>query len=270
MPNYYAVVQYVPDLVRDERINVGVIAFGDGSIRSEFIQDWSRPKAFGGEDLTFLKEFGRHVRESQQEQLPLADPSLATITEELLRTFSATWRNSIQITEPRASLLDTNELLRDVAARFLMHRQRAKREFRDRRAAASLARAELNRALGALGATHHLAVKLQIQVAGSLDQHRFDVGLVNGSPRLAVQGMSFEGQSANDILREVDATAWRIDDVLRADKEFPIAIVALPPKSGKGTSYANARRVFDGLGATFVPEAEVADWATESTHRAAA
>ncbi|HQU44959.1 MAG TPA: DUF3037 domain-containing protein [Pirellulales bacterium] len=37
MASFYSVVQYVPDAVRDERINIGVLTFGDGRVRHLFV-----------------------------------------------------------------------------------------------------------------------------------------------------------------------------------------------------------------------------------------
>src|SRR5215210_4704143 len=106
MPVYYTVVQYLPDPVTDERINVGVIVFGDGQVRSHFLHDWRRVRQFGAEDIGFLLDFADRVKQATGSQLPLTDdyPS-QPITEELLANIAGTWINSIQLTPARASLV---------------------------------------------------------------------------------------------------------------------------------------------------------------------
>jgi hypothetical protein len=51
MPARYSVIQYLPDPATDERINFGVLAFGDGDhLYARFVRNWSflrgtRPRA---------------------------------------------------------------------------------------------------------------------------------------------------------------------------------------------------------------------------------
>jgi Protein of unknown function (DUF3037) len=64
MPGYYSVVQYLPDPVTDERVNIGVITYGDGGIRCRFLRTWTRVRMFGGEDVSFLREFAAGVTQA--------------------------------------------------------------------------------------------------------------------------------------------------------------------------------------------------------------
>ena len=57
MPAFYSIVQYVPDPVIDERINVGVIVFGEGRVMSRFVDNWRRVRNFGSEGIAFLRKF---------------------------------------------------------------------------------------------------------------------------------------------------------------------------------------------------------------------
>ena len=86
MPAYLTVVQCVPDPVIDERINVGVIVYGEGRIRSRFISDWRRVRSFGVDDVEFLKEFAERLEraESGQETLPGA-PAMRRFDEAALQ-----------------------------------------------------------------------------------------------------------------------------------------------------------------------------------------
>src|SRR6266571_3423111 len=54
MPTTYTVVQYVPDPIADERLNVGVIAVSGGRARSRFLTNWLRAERFGNARVRVL------------------------------------------------------------------------------------------------------------------------------------------------------------------------------------------------------------------------
>src|SRR5437660_835922 len=105
MASFYSVVQYLPDPVRNERVNVGVLAFGGGRLRSQFLTNWNRVKQFVGRDVSFLIELSRDARRWD---------------EQTVRTLAGQWTGSIQLTEVAASVLDTDELLVDSVGRYLV------------------------------------------------------------------------------------------------------------------------------------------------------
>src|SRR5260370_37129633 len=57
--SYYAIVRYVPDPIRGEQLNIGVVVTnGAGEfIDARVASDLQRAKTFGGEDTGFLKDF---------------------------------------------------------------------------------------------------------------------------------------------------------------------------------------------------------------------
>lgn len=265
MPSFYAIVQYVPDPVADERLNVGVIAFGDGMILTRFVKNWSRVKLFGGSSVSFLREFVSIAANWAPPQIaiPGVDDGVHLSPEEF-RRLSGKWINSIQFTEPKASLLTVDETLK-AAGRFLTEPPSKHRGFRDRRVAISVAFRGLTAAITEAGGdVAAKAVEKNYKVRGSLDEHRFDLAIHNGKPLLAAQCISFEGPVSKDLEREVDAAAWSIDDVLRADPNLSVGVVTLPPKS-KSKIYDRAVYVFEGLHATVVAEGEVPVWASTTS-----
>ena len=263
MASYYTVVQYVPDPVTDERINIGVIVAGGGVLQSRFLSDWRRAKQFGVEDIAFLKDFAGRVRDASELQLPIEGLSPShTLDVDALKKISGEWINSIQITTPRASLAAPNQLLSEMADRFLREPTRKKRAFRDRRAAAGLAARHLEYALAdRVGRDLKNLVKRHFKIEGRLDVHHFDVGVVNGAPYVAAQGLSFDVPASEDLDRDVEATAWTIDDVQQSQPAFPVAIIALRPSAASKT-FDRAIHVFEGLGARVVYEEMLDGWAT--------
>ncbi len=55
MASFYTVVQYVPDPVTDERVNIGVIVAAEDTVQSRFLSNWRRVKQFGGTLESWLR-----------------------------------------------------------------------------------------------------------------------------------------------------------------------------------------------------------------------
>jgi Protein of unknown function (DUF3037) len=262
VPSRYSVVQYLPDPVTDERINIGVVAFGDGVMRARFVRNWRRVGSFGGPDIDFLKKFARDVETAAEQQIPLALEG-SRLDAEALRQAAGRWMNSIQLTEPRGSTLEPDELVGKIARRFLRDRVRVSRRGRDRRVATAAAARSLESALHAHGSRHpEKYIQGHHHVEGAHDEHIFDLALVNGTTQLGVLSISFELGVPAYLSREVRATAWTLDDVRPSG--LPITVVTLPPR-GKSKTYDHAVALFSDLEARVVEEADVPDWAAEVT-----
>jgi hypothetical protein len=245
MPSHYLVVQYVPDLVRDERVNIGVIAVGNGKVRTHFLENWQRVRHFGSKGIAALKEFAHQS---------------SRLSEEDLRNAAANWKNVIQFTQPAASLLDVDQLVIDAAERFLVDPPTVCKPYRTRSDAARLTRqlvtSALRERLGGIAREFVRPTPLQ----GRYDEHEFDVTVSNGQPMFAAHGLSFEAPPTKDLAKELHATSWSIEDVRQTHPNLSIAIIALPPK-GNFEPYERARRVFTDLGALVVPEEQATGWA---------
>src|SRR5262249_30638269 len=157
-----------PDPVRDERLNVGVIVFGDGQVRSRFVENWNRVRAFGEENIEFLRSFARHADQ---------------LTEEKVREVVGSWHSSIQLTPTAGSLLSLGDLLVDAASRSLRDSSPQARQYRTRRQAVALTRNTVRQAVRALlGARAERLVKNDLPLTGPRGEHEFDVGGRNGRP----------------------------------------------------------------------------------------
>lgn len=56
MVSRYSIIQYVPDAIANERINIGVLAFDDQVVRVKFLAKWNRVVHFApSADISFLK-----------------------------------------------------------------------------------------------------------------------------------------------------------------------------------------------------------------------
>jgi hypothetical protein len=265
--SFYSVVQFVPDPIRDERMNFGVVVFDDDVVRCQFLRDWGRLSTFSQSDVSFLREFAESMQAASPGQPSLLADS-PIWTPDAIREAAGRWMNSIQMTQPRASTLDTEALLPRMSERFLPQPIHRRRQFRDRRAAIGLARSNLGAALDAVSAPDkEIVIAQHVEIDGALGQHTFDLGLRNGRLLQGIQGISFEGHARNEMSREVDATAWTIDDVRKSNHDLAITVVALPPRTSS-KSFDTARRIFDGLGARVVEEPDIESWAQESIQAA--
>jgi hypothetical protein len=267
VPSFYSVVQYVPDPVADERVNIGVIAFDGGTIVSQFVRRWSRVEAFGGgKDISFLRAFAEKAStwSPPQVEIPGIEYGVKVNPEEF-RRMAGTWINAIQFTEPKASLLSPQEALQ-AGLRYLQEPVIKKHAFRDRRAAIGLAFRELQDALlKRVGEPGAKAVEKNFKVQGNLDEHRFDVAVHNGTPLVAAHCISFEGPTSRELEKEIDAAAWSIDDVMGIHPKLRLWVVALEPKTKIRKTYERAIHVFEGLHATVITEPEVPEWAVATS-----
>jgi hypothetical protein len=270
MPSYFSVVQYIPDPIADERVNVGVLVYGDGKMCVRFLHNWTRVKSFGGEDVKFLRDFAKQaslVSEGQQSFLP---GSAEKVWDEVLLTkLSEQWRNSIQITKPRASLDQPDQLLRQVAGWFLREPIQVARAARDKRTAAKLAADEVASALfQRFGDVGREAIKRNKLVQGALAPHEFDLVAEHDTLLFAANALSFEIADESGLKRDVDALAWSLSDIREKDHDVPLGIFVLPPR-GSQKLYRHAERIFDGLGAQFVPEERLTPWADDMANLSA-
>lgn len=123
MASKYSVIQYVPDPIADERINIGVIAFDNQNIRVRFFQNWlswKRVQIFGMEDIKFLKDFAHRMEKNVKEGYLFSEDNLNEVSyQEIISKIAQEWINSIQITEPRGSLDSVDDLIEDIANIYL-------------------------------------------------------------------------------------------------------------------------------------------------------
>ncbi|MCY7332992.1 MAG: DUF3037 domain-containing protein [Pseudanabaena sp. CAN_BIN31] len=271
MASRYSVIQYVPNPIADERINIGVIVFNEEIVKVHFLHSWERINSFAGEDTKFLRDFAKRMGEASKNGLlfPNDNPSSEQSRVERLRKVSRGWINSIQFTEPRGSLENIDNVFEDTINTYLVDEIPTHQNMRDRQAAkrvvASSVRAVLKDRLGNR-ASEFFKKDADAIVKGSRSSHNFDVLVANGRPYLAAHGISFEIRTHKETL---DALSWWIEDVKQRDPDFPLAVVTLPPKlkdSGNcqlHDTYEHTIETYANLGASVLLEEEVPAWTNQ-------
>lgn len=265
MNSYYCVVRYVPDPVRDEALNIGVIAFDETTVSTRFIQHWSRARSFGDGEIGFLQDFARQMSSAQtgrQLRLPGLGEKVE-ISAEGIRTIASRWTNTIQLTTPRASTLAPEALADDMAFRMLRGRApRAVRRHRDRRTVtASTYRRVSSVFEEQMGPRGVDLLRRHVPVKGAVDDHTVDLVGKNGKLLFLAQSLApMPSDSRLQTQQEIDAMAWVIDDIAKLQV---VPVVVVTADGASPASARSARKVFGALGAEVIPEAEVVDWAGE-------
>ncbi|MEG3959556.1 DUF3037 domain-containing protein [Microcoleus sp. herbarium2] len=267
MASRYSIVQYVPNPIADERINIGVVAFDDNDVRVQFLNNWSRVQAFGREDIHFLRDFAKRMNFAASEGLlfPGDEPD-GTPKHERLKKIAQGWINSIQFTEPHGSLDNVENLLEDIAQTYLVNVVPTKTK-RNRQDAARITTSIIRKTLISYDDKPALKemLKNDFPVKGSHKEHKFDAVVANGQPYFAAHGISFEVHIPESLQ---DSISWMISDVKESDPKLPIGIVALPPKQ-EWQDYEKLNKVYQttistyrSLGAEVLQENEVQPWAS--------
>ena len=251
MATYYSVVQYVPDAVLGERVNIGVVVFGAGRTLTHFLGNWQRVREFATADVVAeLREFGRQAKR---------------MTEATIRAAAERWHHSVRLTPPAGSLLPDDALLYDAASRFLVDPPRiGAAGYKVKSDVAKLARTRVRGALiDRLGASGGILLKDDYAVPGHYGTHPFDLAVANGRPYYAAEAVSFENPDPKRIDRNIGAAAFAIQDVRRgsAYATLPLAVVVAPPKGGDVDRYEGALAAFRENGAEVVRLDQLDAWA---------
>jgi len=265
MGTFYSVIRYVPNPITEESVNIGVVVFGDGAPpQFRFLDNWRRAQAFGGERTGFLRDF---AKDAQERNLELFDSDVHWDEAKLQRALGK-WHNSIQFTPPRGSLKASDVLLKQMAGLYLgsaVSQAEPRSPARGRHYAAAIALRHVREAIRerfGLPGVRALIAKDPV-LKGQYGEHEFDLLLKNGHALLAANALSFSVPDTIALRRDVDATAFALEDVKRKIEDLRTGVVVVPP-SGASSLYDRSKRMFAKLGVEVVEEKAVPAWA----HRA--
>ena len=156
--------------------------------------------------------------------------------------------------------MSPEDVIREVSPIYLPELPHRIQTRRSRRIAALLAFHSISDAIiKSRGAKAENLVKKQRGIKGRSHEHFFDVVVENGRPYLAAQGLSFETLFSGAIQKDVDATAWAIDDIRKTHHAMPVAVLALM-SSGQSVPFERAKKIFRSLKADLVPEGQFDGW----------
>lgn len=145
LPCEFSLIRYVPDVVKGEFTNIGVllrdVSNGAAMPTLRFTRDWSRVRCMDADaDLSLLESLEGEIAAR------LADP--ASLTKPILDVLADSFSNSIQVSEPRATLAESIAAELDLLMQMYVEPIKVKRETRrtGRAAIAARMRTEFERA----------------------------------------------------------------------------------------------------------------------------
>lgn len=273
MPAKYSIVQYYPDPTTGERINIGVLVFGNGQIHSKFLSDWRRARAFAEGDIDTAKEFANWVETelARGRALPASSPlkSMSVpehLSVEHIERMAGEWSNAIQLTAPQPSLEDPESLLTRLAQQFLRVGQKREVIYRDRESVArDTYRSVRNAVLRKFGwETASATVKPNYQFGGKLVKNfPVDLAVRNGQVFLVSQAVSYRLPKSSEIDRQVRDALYRLQDIHDLAPDIQLDVVALPPVDNRGRavgSFNELPEMCNEIGARLILEQDLPKW----------
>jgi hypothetical protein len=265
MTTLYSVVQYVPDPIANERVNIGVAIFAGNGPKFRFVSRLDKARSLGREGLGTVLDLMADVRERNFG--PLGAPENWSFDK--LGQLLGKWQNTVQFTPPRASTKDADLLLGELAELFLHDRGDADTLVESPEVVGhSTAAREVKKAvkdalatrLGSGAARQLLRSNAPLQ--GRSGIHDFDIAIVNGSPLVAARAISFRVKDDARLRNAVDAAAFAISDVTKVFRKIKAALVYIPPTQSNTEAFERAKSLGKKLHIPLVDHTESANWAT--------
>jgi hypothetical protein len=275
MTTSYIVIQYTPDPATGERLNVGIAAWSADNVSCRFTNNWRRLRTVApASDLTYLQEFVEHFTGVVRRSNACSAPEAASGTyfqEKMISSFHENWASKIHFTEPRGSLRDPDTTISRLSKLFvsIISDDRVRR--RTRSTAISLTVRALRSAVA-----HRLSkpdiqnyIMIRPDVPGQLENHILDVGLKNGKLISGVHALSFESQDAIHLEREVESTAYVLNDVMKATSPIEVSVFALPPTVTTEGAFKRAEKLFRAMKVPLIEEGSLEKWAAQQAEELA-
>jgi hypothetical protein len=98
------IIQYVPDPIRNERFNIGVLSYDDETIQKKYITDWSKLEMYLNRKFDWLKEI----------------TEIFVWDHETINSYLTEYQpGSLKLLGPHGTILSVNEALVDAEKRYL-------------------------------------------------------------------------------------------------------------------------------------------------------
>ena len=258
VPSYYSVLQYVPHPLADERVNIGVVTTDGEMTELRLLSNWSRVAAFGGVD-------GESLRRAVAATAQVLETGQSAAQ---LEEFSRGWRHSVQLTPPRASLLDVPHLTVRMADMMLtdilpVTQRRPKLEL------LRIARSSIEVALRQQNVENVGRIEHRHAVSGRYTEHPVDLTVSNGKLLVAAQALSFDRHPGAAVQKDIGATAWVIEDIGQSASAPKLAVIVGAPSDQSRDDYVAAMILFERLEAEIVPSGQIEAWAGGVAERVA-
>jgi hypothetical protein len=234
---HISTIQYVPDPIADERINIALVVISDSAARCEVITDWRRVHSFGRRTTEGLKDWVYEFKSFVEGQRPLLAPSELSV--QLMTDWSSSWAiSSIQISKPQPVMLDFESTLSIYASRVLRLGMRQEgANSNEKSAIISGARRALEFSLAEASNSPYIRsyVKNRVDASGRLERHPIDLGVeIDGNVYTGAYALSFRRSSPQDIERDREGILWKLSDLVNNRlSRISLAVIASPPSDSQ-------------------------------------
>jgi hypothetical protein len=241
MTSQYSVIQYLPEPLSGELVNLGVVAFDDeGSVEFRELKDWTRARNFAGVTNKGLQ----NAFESLRDALKNSDAVLVTVRD-LVQSFNG----SLRLTEPRMSMASADETAESIATIVLHERIGSHGLAKTSLIRSSLASFENSLNKAGLGDIESKVLVRRTKLVGRLDPHTMDLGLKNGKVLWAGRALAFPERM---IPNEVTLTAWTMRDLQESKNGPEVSVVIRPPQDRARKDFKRATELFEASGVDVV------------------
>lgn len=284
----YSVIRYVPDPIRGEFVNVGVIAGSDESsewglrqvdnpIRARRLDEHGSLPAV----WEFMDRVG-HALDAFEDEIerPSLEGAEFVLSEDWLADLHVRHRNIVQLSPPQPLLADSvDEALDRTFADLIL--DPAKRSGSENKHPALAAVRRAYRELGLVKDEH--VFERALLHAGQ-HRERLDFAVANGRVVQLAQTWSFQVADQDALAEQVKAWAWTIKTVkdqggtlevpngrtVDVPQDVDVAVVYVPPAVGQDApALLDAESVFETLHATRREVSDAQQVAAEAAHRLA-
>lgn len=100
------------------------------------------------------------------------------------------------------------------------------------------------------------------ELEGAVEPHTFELVLEPDDVRHAVHALSLELEDPETVRREIDSTAWLLEDTRRARPKLPLTVVTV--RNDGQPELERTERICVALGANLVLADRVEDWASSA------
>lgn len=270
----YSVIQYVPDPIADERLNIGLLAWRERRICVEFLAGWDRIARIADQvDLSLLREFSDELS-SEVYRLNSAAGGMLPDDEAMNRLLDNARKSVhlVQFTPERGSLDDPSAVVSNLRHIFLKEPTTTPRlVVRDRETVASNMMSSLRRAFQSRvhsyvpeALVHRNPSRLKGQL---IERPHVDVAVSNGVLYAASQALSFQVRDAQKLRWQESLLV--LNDLRLAHPDIMLSVIVAPPDTRTKTGsraqpvFEDTRRSAERAGIPMITEDEIADWSSE-------
>jgi hypothetical protein len=256
----FFLLRYVPDAVKDEFVNIGVVLLGPGTETSgyaelRFTQDWARVRCIDpAVDIEMLEAIESEIRSQLSTSAPTG--ARAHILKRLHESFS----NLVQITGMKACLTESPEAEMDNLAKLYLESNRREKRARDAGARTRIL-SRMRSAFDEAGVWEPMRKKIPVaEYTGTGDPLKIDCGYrPNGVIRLfhalsletdidSAKVLAYSYPELRDGILQKDNAKAELTAVLEdkldlADEQISFAIATLEKSSIKTASVAEMAKI---------------------------